>query len=340
MDDTESVMSSGYDIAFLGTSRSGLGHVRRIANIAQEIARRNARVRMILITNAEPAGLGRDDLAPFRRIVTCPTADMAGCLATTQVSLAVVDTMALPGIGAFRGQTALILRETPRERLERFCRDDGRLWDLVLVPNSEEHWMPDIPPDFARHTEPVGWIRRASGCRDEGEASAGVVLATGGGGNDQTRAMLYPLLAELVSNARARCRTRFQLRQALGPRAQGAAVPGVDQVFDPGPDLNRVFRAADVVISTAGYNSVLELAGTDTPALLVAIPRSLDDQTARVALWGPRLGFGMTTGREDEAARWLADQIDAPRRRAPLDLGPDGAARAAEFLMAMSCPVS
>lgn len=327
-------------IAFLGTSRSGLGHLRRIANVAQQIAIRNPRAKMTLITNAVPAGLPRDDVSAFQRVVVCETPDMARCLVTLRVSLAVADTMAVPGIGRYRGRSALILRETPQERLSRFGRDDGLPWDGVLVPNAPDHWAPDLPPDFARRVETVGWIRRPTGCRSQAEPSTGIVLATGGGGTDGTRAELYPLLAELLAMARSTSRRPFRLRQALGPRALGQALPEADEVFDPGGELNRVFRAADLVISTSGYNSVLELATTDTPALLVAIPRSLDDQAARVALWGPRLGYGMVPGRVGDAALWLAGQIDAPRRRAPFDLGPSGAGRAADILLDMTCPVS
>ena len=333
-------MSPEFHFGFLGTSRSGLGHLRRIANIARHVALRDPLARMILITNAEPAGLGRNDLASFRQVIVCETGDMATVLAKSRVSMAVADTMTLPGIGAYGGPAALILRETPQERLFRFRRDDGRAWDLVLGPNAADHWLPDLARDFARRIETVGWIRRPSGRRVPGDGNAGVVLATGGGGNERSRAALYPVLAELFLRAKAHSRAGFRLRQALGPRAAGQVLPGADEVFDPGAELNRVFRAADVVISTAGYNSVLELAGTDTPALLVPIPRSLDDQEARVALWGPRLGFGMLPGRVEDAAIWLARQVDAPTRRGPFDLGPDGAERAAEILLDMPCPLS
>lgn len=327
-------------LAFLGTSRSGLGHVRRIANIARQIVRRDAGVRLTLISNEEPAGLGWDDLAPFQDVVISDTGEMVRHISEMNVSLAVVDTMSLPGIGEFGGGTALIMRETPPDRVMRLRRDDGRPWDIVLIPNTAGHWAPDLPEGFARKVSPVGWVRRSVGCRAEGERSAGIVLATGGGGTAETRAVLYPVLTELVARARSLSGTEFRIRQALGPRAAGAVLPGVDEVFDPGAALDRVFRAADLVISTAGYNSVLELAGTDTPALLVPIPRSLDDQTARVALWGPRLGFGLLPDRLEAAAIWLADQVDRPRRRAPHDLGPDGAARAADVLLEMLCPVS
>ncbi|MFK7941474.1 MAG: glycosyltransferase [Paracoccaceae bacterium] len=333
-------MSAPKHIAFLGTSRSGLGHLRRIANIAGQVVRRDPNSRLTLLTNAEPAGLSHAEGARFSQIIVCEKTEMSAVMATSQVTLAVADTMTLPGIGAYRGQSVLILRETPRDRLERFRRDDGKAWDCVIVPNTAEHWMPSLAPGFASRVAAVGWVLRPSGSRRPGEKSAGIVLATGGGGTADTRAGLYPLLTKLLKETRARSRKRFRIRQALGPRASCEMLEGADVVFEPGADLNAAFRQADLVISTAGYNSVLELASTDTPAMIVPIPRSLDDQAARVRLWGPRLGFGLLPDRIDAAADWLADQLDRPRRRPAVDLGPDGAERTANILLDMMCPAS
>lgn len=333
-------MAAPKHIAFLGTSRTGLGHLRRIANIAAQVARCDPNIRLSLLTNAAPAAMSQADDACFSEIIVCEKSDMSAVLAKSQVTLAVADTMTPPGIRAYRGQSVLILRETPQERLDRFRRDDGGAWDCVMVPNRASHWMPSLPPGFARKVEAVGWIVRPAGSRRAGEPSAGIVLATGGGGTADTRMKLYPILSAVFLQARARCGNGFQIRQALGPRANGEALEGVEDVFDPGANLNDVFLRADLVISTAGYNSVLELACTDTPAMIVPIPRSLDDQAARVRLWGPKLGFGLLPDRVEAAADWLADQVDRPRRRAKVDLRPDGAERAANILLDMMCPVS
>lgn len=320
-------------IAFCGTSRSGLGHLRRISTIAAAVRKRRPDVQLWLLTNAEPAGLTAEDLDAFSSVTVCERADMANVLSTSGVDLAVFDTIKLTGIGVYRGRSALILREVPNELLDSFRRDDACPWDCVLVPNAPGHWEPRVDAGFARRIEAVGWIRRASGRRGPHESSAGIVLATGGGGSAGTRAQLYPLLERVIASTRSRLGRPFRLRQALGPRSAGESLPAADEVFDPGGDLNQVFRTADLVISTAGYNSVLELAATDTPTMLVAISRNLDDQMQRVRQWGPQLGFGLSLQSEPEAPAWLADRIQNPSRRAPVDLGPDGASRAADLLL-------
>lgn len=326
-------------VIFVGTAKSGLGHIRRIASIASRMARRSDSEDFVLLTNAEPAGLSPAELGAFSGIWTCERQDMAARLLREQCDLAVLDTVKLPGFERFHGPAALILRETPDSNLEGFRRAGPRPWDLLLVPNPRETWTPKLDPDYARSVVHSGWILRDTGIRGDSRSS-GIVVATGGGGTPDTRRMLYPVLNRILTEARHNTPRPIKVRQALGPRSGGEALAQTDEVFDPGPILNDVFRCADLVISTAGYNSVLELASTDTPTLLVAIPRSLDDQEARVRHWGPLLGHGLEPGREHEASTWLADQIARPRRRAPVDLQANGADRAANALQELLCRVS
>ena len=326
-------------IAFAGTCRSGLGHLRRLVSIATRTRSVLPGAEITLVTNAPPAGVPSGELGLFAHVTICAREEMGRAMADGGFDLALVDTVVLPGFAAFGGPAALVLRETPAPLLERFRRDGGRPWDTVIVPNPAGHWSPELGPDFAREVDPVGWILRRAGPRRSGEG-AGIVVATGGGGTEETRRPLYALLDSVLSTARRMADPPFRVRQALGPRAAEDALAQADEIFDPGGDLDAVFRAADLVISTAGYNSVLELASTDTPALLAAIPRSLDDQAARVRAWGPRLGHGLDPDRPEEAAAWLADRIDNPRRRAPVELGPDGAMAAARCVERMLCRVS
>lgn len=326
-------------IFFVGTAKSGLGHLRRIASVATSLRRRTGAGELVLLTNAEPAGLSPDELAVFAKVCICERKDMAAHLVRERCDLAILDTVELPGFEQFHGPAALILRETPDMNLERFRRAGSWPWDVLLIPNPEEAWSPMVGPDFARSVVHTGWILRNTELRGD-SPSSGIVVATGGGGTAETRRRLYPVLNRILEETRRKAPHPIVIRQALGPRAEGNALAQADEIFDPGSTLNDVFRCADLVISTAGYNSVLELAITDTPALLVAIPRNLDDQLARVRTWGPLLGHGMNPGCEQEAAVWLTEQIATPRRRAPVDLGSNGADRAAAALLELSCPVS
>lgn len=326
-------------VIFVGTAKSGLGHIRRIASIASRMVGHSDTNEFVLLTNAEPAGLSRVELGAFSGVWICERQDMAVRLLGARCDLAVLDTVKLPGFERFHGPAALILRETPDTNLDGFRRAGSSPWDLLLVPNPREAWTPKLDPDYSRSLVHSGWILRDTGIRGD-SLSSGIVVATGGGGTPDTRRMLYPVLNRILADSRRKAPHPFLVRQALGPRTGGEALAEADEVFDPGPDLNDVFRRADLVISTAGYNSVLELASTDTPTLLVPIPRSLDDQQARVRDWGPLLGQGLEPGCEEDAGTWLADQLASPRRRAPVDLGSGGADRAANALLGLLCPVS
>jgi predicted glycosyltransferase len=319
--------------AFLATGRSGLGHLRRIAAIAGAVRSLRPDARLTLVCNGAPDGLTTNELSQFTAMRQVERSEMAHALIDCGAQVGVLDTLQLPGAESLDRTLIQVLRETPVDRIAGFERGGGRPWDAVLVPNPPGHWMPAAASGFARRIEATGWIARRTGVRDSATETAGIVVATGGGGTVESRAGLYPVLDAVIATARSRLPEAFRVRQALGPRSGGAALAQADEVFDPGPNLDQIFRAADVVISTAGYNSVLELAGTDTPALLSAIPRSLDDQAARVRLWGPALGHGLDSKRIEEAVDWLAEVIERPRRRPPVDLGPDGAARAAEIIV-------
>ena len=326
--------------AFLGTARSGLGHVRRLSSIARALRERAPEARIDLIVNAQPDGLTRADRGAFARILECAREEMATAVARGGYRVAVLDTLRLPETASLACSCVLVLRETPARLVDSFRRPGGKPWDRVLVPNPERHWMPAVDRGFAHSVEATGWIARRTGTRGSSEPRAGIVVATGGGGTAETREHLYPLLDTVIRGARERASAPFVVRQVLGPRSAGAALAEADGTFDPGGALHDVFRAADLVVSTAGYNSVLEIASTDTPALLAAIPRTLDDQAERVRRWGPLVGHGLDPDRPGAAAEWLAAQIERPQRRAPVHLGPDGAARAAALLLETTCPAS
>lgn len=317
-------------LTFIATGKSGIGHLRRVTTIALALRRAQQGLELTLITNAAPAGIVRAELDAFDQILVRSRGEMLEAL-SDQPDVIVCDTVEVPGIGRAHGRKVLILRETPTQRLARL-RIRGGVWDRVIVPNPRVHWMPNDPA-LSDSVEAAGWIVRPTGPRGGTDRSEGIVVATGGGGTEATRNLLYPILDRLIADLRRRVASPLVIRQALGPRAGEARLSGADEAFDPGGDLNLTFRAADLVITTAGYNSVLELATTDTPTLLLAIPRSLDDQAARVRCWGPQLGHGYDPEFHEVAVGWLVRQIAQPTRRKPVNLGEDGAAHAAKLIL-------
>jgi predicted glycosyltransferase len=323
------------DICFLATSKSGLGHLRRSATIAQAVKARAPGRGLHLISNAPLVGLTRADLAAFDSIGVHERPEMAKGAARTGAGVLVLDTITVPGVESLGLPLALVLRETPDNQVHRFQLAAGRHWDMVIVANPPDHWMPQAGALRARAVAAVGWIYRPTGPRQKVVAGQPTILiATGGGGTSETAAALFAGIDSVLANVRQRATLPFNVIQAIGPRAKGfGQVAQVDRTVDPGSALNELFGVADIVISTAGYNSVLELATTDTPALLVPIPRSIDDQAARARLWGPLLGAWHDENAPEVACDWLGQQIATPARRPSIDLGPSGEGLAADAIL-------
>jgi predicted glycosyltransferase len=325
---------SSTDICFLATSKSGLGHLRRSATIATCLRALAPKRKLHLISNAHPGGIDDHEIRAFDTVQVLEKDRMAEGVANTGAGVLVLDTITVPGIELLGLPLALVLRETPDDQLHRFRLAEGKLWDLVVIANPEEHWMPRPADLSARSVVSVGWIYRPTGRRKAmGGPVPTVLVATGGGGTAETARVLYPAIDAILSRARQHG-PAFDVVQAIGPRAQGfGQLAQADRFIDPGGTLNDHFREADIVISTAGYNSVLELATTDTPTLLVPIPRSIDDQTSRARTWASVLGMWLDPASPEGAATWLTQEISARRRRPPVDLGPSGETVAAQAIL-------
>jgi predicted glycosyltransferase len=322
------------DICFLATSKSGLGHLRRSATIAIRLRALAPERKLHLISNARPEGVQDDEIRAFDTVQVLERDRMAEGVVKTGAGVLVLDTITVPGIERLGLPLALVLRETPDDQLYRFRLAEGKPWDLVVIANPKDHWMPQSANLAARSVVSAGWIYRPAGRRKgAGGAMPTVLVATGGGGTAETARTLYAEIDAILALARHRG-AAMEVVQAIGPRAQSfGRLSGADRTVDPGAALNELFREADIVISTAGYNSVLELATTDTPTLLVPIPRSIDDQTTRARSWARTLGMWLDPASPEGADVWLTQEIIARRRRPPVDLGPSGEDVAARAIL-------
>lgn len=323
---------SSTQIVFFATSKSGLGHLRRSATIARALRRAAPNRHLRLVTNAAPQGLDKEDISVFDHIAVAERDQMPSAAGPTPF-IAVLDTMNLPELEDRAKARILILRETPHEHLSRF-HPHHCPWTRILIANPADHWVPHMPDGTSQGLVSVGWIyRKAAMPAPPARRRALLLIATGGGGTAQTTAEIYDRIGTLLSQLRAACPVPFDAVQAIGPRAKAfGQVSGIDGTIDPGGNLNQHFMTADAVISTAGYNSVLELATTSTPAHLIAIPRSIDNQNDRVTHWAPHLSPDGTIHTTN--GLWLAKVLQHRLRRPPVILGPSGEDQAAQAILA------
>ena len=323
-------------IVFFATSKSGLGHLRRSATIARALRRAAPGRSLRLVTNAAPQGLDPEDLSAFDTITVADRAAMPAAVGPGPFT-AVLDTMNLPALEESAASRILVLRETPDTQLARF-QPAHRPWTRVLIANPADHWLPELPKGSSQDLVSVGWIyRKAVMSAPAARSRPQLLIATGGGGTARTSADLYDQIGNIMARLRQLCPIPFDAVQAIGPRAKDfGQVPGIDHIIDPGGGLNRLFHNADAVISTAGYNSVLELATTSTPTHLIAIPRSIDDQEARIRLWSRRLSLPQGIDDDGKNADRLALALHQRLRRPPVALGPSGEDRAAEAILAVA----
>lgn len=334
-------MNASSFIKFCLTGRSGLGHLRRVANIASRLRELSPHLAIHLVVNAPIAGLSRDEVANFDCICLADRKAMAATLAGLPAGPVVVDTAVVPLLGAIPDPLCLVLRETLAARLPAFRLDLGRKWDATILPAPAGHWDLDPSVIGTHRVAHVGWIYRQ--CADHADpvlpvagTNVRLLVATGGGGTQETAAALRAQIDPILLALRRRLGS-VTILQVVAPRLHvDGFLANADSRIDVGAHLNEAFAEADAAISTVGYNSVLELAQIDTPALLVPCERSLDDQYGRAALWGPRLGHAHRIGDPETSAEWLAQLLGRRHRRNPYPLGENGAEAAARIILSLS----
>jgi predicted glycosyltransferase len=331
-----------FDVAFAATGKTGLGHLRRITNVAAALHKINPYRSIGLFTNAEISAISDDEGKIYKDCISLEKGAIAQAIIHWGANVAVVDTAIIPGIEQLHAPLCLILRETVQPRLADF-RLPGRKWDLVIVPNPDSHWLPDADEVGARAVRAVGWIFRETAVKKpqcggtQDNAVRRILLASGGGGSPETASRLRGEADAVLLRVKQDAKFPVEITQAAGPRMPDEARSGVaDYHVTPGASLNEIFADYDMVISTAGYNSVLELAALDVPVVLLPIARSMDDQVARAQAWSQHIGWAHEEGEAHATADWVVDQLLHRRRRHSVILDPLGASRAAGLIMQLA----
>ncbi len=327
------------DLIFCATGKSGLGHLRRITNIVTALAKLRPGLSLHLVSNASIEGLSADEADYFEAVHTAARLDMASAVASMRRAPVIVDTAILPGLEALGSPLCLILRETVAERIRDFKLPGSRKWDLVCVPNPADHWLPNASSIGAKRIAAVGWIFRKTTASDTirpriVSSARSILVASGGGGNAETSAWFKREMDGVIKQARALSTESFWVIQVAGPRLpDNALLSEADDYIDVGSHLNEQFPRHDLVISTVGYNSALELAQLDVPVLLVPIARSLDDQIARAEGWAGRIGYAHVESDFNASAQWICSTLKYGKRRMPCKLDDGGAATCAARIL-------
>ncbi len=215
------------------------------------------------------------------------------------------------------------------------------LYDLILVYCPREVLDTvetyGFPPAVAKKTHHVGYLgaSRTEASPDVVRARLGLgtgrlVVVTVGGG-DRGLSLLHTMVEGLELMPEP---LPFDCVLVCGPLTSSAGVnelrqkvrhrPGL-HVLHRTPDLIDCMAAADLVVATAGYNSVCEILALDRPAILVPQAFEIGEQPLRAQLLS-RLGLFRAIQPADlSPARLLTAVLeileDPPPARPPVDLG-------------------
>ena len=337
-------MNTNPHIVLCASCRIALGKLRRTTNIASALKRRDPTAVLTLMADSGKEGvagaLAADELPLFDSILSVPSAGMAQTLKTLGVDVVVVDTMNVRNLHEVNASLCLVLREVIENEQRKFRLGNERSWDLVILPNPAGRWTPSGEIIGARNIHAVGWIYRVpeqGGQPDRRKDTPTVLITTGGGSGEDRGNDIHAGIQELLFRLRQKSKTPLKLLQVVGPRDRDRKqFEGVDEMIEPGPELHHLFPAVDLVISAAGYNSVLELAATDVPVLFTPVPRYSDDQEKRAQRWGEELGMCYTPDQLQQCVDWMTHVLESRSRRPIVDLGPSGADTAAQLILQLA----
>jgi len=220
------------------------------------------------------------------------------------------------------------------EALERYYREAWIFGDADVFPTASAYGLDRVPGLTVRSLGYISRSGRAGSSPPPPEESSGRVLVTVGGGEDG--AALLDAVArvawgrpspalDVVLGPYLPTEDRQRLVERLG------SMDGV-RLEDFAPDLPARIQSAAGVVSMGGYNTVCEILGATTPALVMPRSHPAREQTLRAEAMSERSFFHSTPldeiGGESDAvlARFLDEphQDGFPRpRMTGLDLAAD-----------------
>lgn len=353
-------------VAFLTCHLTGTGHLVRTLAIARATAAAGAEVQVlnggrplghvdsggIAVVQVPPVTVPDFDFATLRRPDGRP-ADAAYMAARRDALLAALEAFrphalvtetfplgrrmlagefeaAIAAVRAGNPGAAILasVRDIPEPKPRRVAETAARLerhYDALLVHGQEEV----VPlsatwplPAFAPRTRHTGYVA-APGPIPQGRPGDTVLVAVGGG------VLGRRLLAVAADAARRSSRPWHLLTGGPDAAEQARALAGRGlRAEPPRADYRSLLARAAVSVSLAGYNTVTDLALTDTPALLVPFAEHGErEQAIRAAALARFPGITVLDAGQltAEALAAAVEQAAGGQRRPPLPLRTDGA---------------
>ncbi len=254
---------------------------------------------------------------------------------------------AIAATRAARPEAAIVasVRDVPEppKKPERLAEAAGRLrrfYNALLV-HGEAPFLSlaaswPLPADLAPMIRHTGYI--AGPPLPARAAPGAAILVSVGGG------VLGRRLLALAAEAATRSARPWHLLAGGADAAEVArdlatrSLPNLT-VEPPRTDYRALLAEAAVSVSLAGYNTVMDLAGCDTPAIVVPFDEYGErEQVIRAARLAGLPGFTVLrlAGLTPDGLAAAADSAAAGLRRKPLPLTRDGAARAAAAILELA----
>lgn len=300
----------------------GRGHVSRAAGIIAELDRPATVLTSATVTPADVAGAEvvhlPPDVGPTPHDAPLPptlhhapvglasardrTARIAGWLAEAAPALLVVDVSAEVSLLGRLASTPVVT-----------VRQHGARWDAahlqaygasvaLLAPFSSELEEPDVPAEVARSTRYVGGFSRFDAragstepWRHPTDASRPVVAVLAGAGGDGIDLERVRAAARVADD---------HVWVVIG--GEEARTDGLVHVTGWCADPLPYLLGADVVVSSAGHNSVMEVAAARRPLVCLPEPRPFDEQERKAARLAALDVAEVVRGGWPDASRWPA----------------------------------
>jgi predicted glycosyltransferase len=222
-------------------------------------------------------------------------------------------------------------------------------YDLILIPEHQEHFTTPLPPRVSDRLRFVGPVlareRFELLSREQARRTLAipedrfvVFLSSGGGGALEAAEDLPELTRLLLEDG------RNHVLVAAGPLYRGEIVRDERVTWSQGGGVSEVLAAADVAISAAGYNTFSELMFAGIPTVFLPQSKLIDDQLGR-ALRAVDAGAAVVQDRATPAA--VLRSLEGWRDRAAREkaaaaaralIGENHARRAAEEILRLVAP--